>query len=396
MTYHFGPFKFIPPPLAECFLYSIESIANEQIIYDIHSDALLVEVGGVALNDLGTKIYFTKNDTIGASVQIFEYNLTIPFDVSTAVYNQDITITTDFYDTTQYYAALLSWSKNGEKLYITETTSTFIAGYTLSTAWDISTATLDYLTYPPAWTSSYTPDGLRGILVNNDTGLNGLCVDYSDNKLCSLAFSTPWDFSTGQISSEVDYPIGFRSELRTVFGCDGKAIFSFDPNTGVSIYEIVTAWDISTINTTAKVSITYDSVPDDFGYSILSIYLSGSYLYAFGGDARYAPKYYHVDRYALGDSTPDQFIFTDQTGVATSTVIESNTITITGIDIPAKISIVGGEYSINAGAYTSANGQVIVDDVVKVQHISSVTAATTTNTVLTIDTIDDTFSTTTA
>ena len=95
------------------------------------------------------------------------------------------------------------------------------------------------------------------------------------------------------------------------------------------------------------------------------------------------------------DMTPDQFTFTDQTGAALSTVITSNTITVSGITSTTPISITGGTYSINGGPYTSADGTVNPEDAVTVQQTSSESHSTTTDATLTIGGISDTFSVTT-
>jgi Cysteine-rich secretory protein family len=95
------------------------------------------------------------------------------------------------------------------------------------------------------------------------------------------------------------------------------------------------------------------------------------------------------------DTTPDQFTFTDQTGAVLSTLITSNTITVTGITSTSPISITGGTYSINGGPYTSASGTVSNSDTVTVQLTSSGNYSTTTNATLTIGGISDTFSVTT-
>jgi hypothetical protein len=96
-----------------------------------------------------------------------------------------------------------------------------------------------------------------------------------------------------------------------------------------------------------------------------------------------------------GDTTPQQFTFTDATNAALGTVTESNSVTIFGITLPAPISIVGGEYSINTGIFTSAPGTVTVGQQVVVRQTSSGTPATTTDTVLTVGGVADTFSVTT-
>jgi hypothetical protein len=98
---------------------------------------------------------------------------------------------------------------------------------------------------------------------------------------------------------------------------------------------------------------------------------------------------------STNDTTPDQFTFIDQTGVALNTVITSNTITVSGINTAAPISITGGTYSINGGPYTSSSGTVNNGNTVTVRQTSSGNYSTTTSATLTIGGISDTFSVTT-
>ena len=95
------------------------------------------------------------------------------------------------------------------------------------------------------------------------------------------------------------------------------------------------------------------------------------------------------------DTTPDPFTFTAQTGVGLNATVTSNTITVSGINAPAAISITGGTYKINSGSYTSASGTVNNNDTVTVQQTSSGSYSSTTNATLTIGGVSDTFSVTT-
>jgi hypothetical protein len=95
------------------------------------------------------------------------------------------------------------------------------------------------------------------------------------------------------------------------------------------------------------------------------------------------------------DTTPDLFTFTDQTGIGLSQTVTSNSITVSGISCAAPISITGGTYSINGGAYTNAAGAVNIGNTVTVRQTSSGSYSTTTNTTLTIGSVSDTFSVTT-
>lgn len=97
-----------------------------------------------------------------------------------------------------------------------------------------------------------------------------------------------------------------------------------------------------------------------------------------------------------GTTVVEPFVFTDLTNQPTSTLIESNEITVEGGTIPVAISITGGEYSKNGGAYTSVAGTATQGDTVRVRQTSSASGSTTTDVVLTISSTSDTWSVTTA
>jgi len=95
------------------------------------------------------------------------------------------------------------------------------------------------------------------------------------------------------------------------------------------------------------------------------------------------------------DTTPDPFSFTPQTGVALSTAATSNSITVSGINAAAPISIVGGSYSINGGAYTAAAGSVNNGNTVTLQQTSSASYSALTTATLTIGGVVGAFNVTT-
>jgi hypothetical protein len=104
-----------------------------------------------------------------------------------------------------------------------------------------------------------------------------------------------------------------------------------------------------------------------------------------------------TDTISASDTTPDAFSFVDQTGVAVSTLTESNTITVAGLGsgVSTAVSISGGEYQKNGGAWSSAGGTAVNGDTFKVRHTSSASNVTATNTTLTIGGVSDTFTSTT-
>ncbi|TRZ92789.1 MAG: choice-of-anchor D domain-containing protein [Rhodocyclaceae bacterium] len=94
------------------------------------------------------------------------------------------------------------------------------------------------------------------------------------------------------------------------------------------------------------------------------------------------------------DTTPTAFTFTAQTGAALSTTIASNTITVAGINSASAISIAGGTYSINGGAYTAAAGMVDNGNTVTVQQTSSSSYDTLTTATVTIGGVSGAFNVT--
>ena len=109
---------------------------------------------------------------------------------------------------------------------------------------------------------------------------------------------------------------------------------------------------------------------------------------------------FHVTTLPM-DITPDPFSFTARTGVPQSTNIESNAITVTGINASAEISISGGEYAVSTnggstwGSWTSAAGSVSPNNQVKVLLESSTSLSTLTTANLTIGGITGEFNVTT-
>jgi len=104
--------------------------------------------------------------------------------------------------------------------------------------------------------------------------------------------------------------------------------------------------------------------------------------------------YFHF----VGDTTPNAFTFTDQTGVVRSAVTTSNTLTVAGINATSSVSVTGAgsEWQKNGGSWTSAPGTVVNGDTFAVRHLSSAQELTTTDTTLNIGGVSDVFTSTTA
>lgn len=96
------------------------------------------------------------------------------------------------------------------------------------------------------------------------------------------------------------------------------------------------------------------------------------------------------------DSTPDAFSLLDVTDATLSTLYVSNAISVLNINVPATITVVGGEYRINGtGSWFITAGTVGAGDTVEVRATSSASNSDDVDVLLDIGGVSDTYTITT-
>lgn len=95
------------------------------------------------------------------------------------------------------------------------------------------------------------------------------------------------------------------------------------------------------------------------------------------------------------DTVPNGFSFAPFNNAAPSAVISSGAVIVSGIEAPATISVVNGQYSINGGAPTAETGTIANGDNVRVQQTASNDFAATTTATLNIGGVSAAFNVTT-
>ncbi|WP_108064300.1 putative Ig domain-containing protein [Poseidonibacter lekithochrous] len=93
----------------------------------------------------------------------------------------------------------------------------------------------------------------------------------------------------------------------------------------------------------------------------------------------------------IDDTYVEEFLFEPKFDVSLNSEIESDEITISGIDTDVSVSVEDGEYSINSGAYTNVIGTISNGDTIKVKHTSSEQALESVETTLKIGEYEETF-----
>jgi hypothetical protein len=148
----------------------------------------------------------------------------------------------------------LFFKSDGTKVYTAENTTTdIIRQYSLSTAWDISTATSDSKSY-----SSLQSTGTKDFFIRYD-GLKLYTMGPTTDKVFQHTLSTAWDISTASYDSvELDLATeGSQTNPAAMwFAPTGEYVWVHGSGTDdIRQYSMTTAWDISTAS--------YDSIDFD-------------------------------------------------------------------------------------------------------------------------------------
>ena len=190
---------------------------------------------GLAFKDDGTKFYIIggTNDTV------YQYSCSTAWDVSTASYDS-----VSFSITAQETSPTgLFFKDDGTKFYIVGTNADTVFQYSCSTAWDISTASYDSKSFSVA-TQDTAPNGLS---FKND-GTKFYIIGGSNDAVYQYSCSTAWDVSTASYDSK-SFIIGTQesSLAGLFFKPDGTKFYVIGTtNDTVYQYSLLTPWDVST------------------------------------------------------------------------------------------------------------------------------------------------------
>ena len=199
---------------------------------DSYQSTIENQMHAVAFKPDGTKMYFGgfQNNSIR------QFTLTTPFDVSTASYDsKTYNIGTDI--------SGIAFSPDGTKMVVAQYQNNEVRYYTLSTAWDVSTASNQY-----GYSHSSQGNTPEGVQFNSDgtkmmilTYANDVISEHSLSPAYVLNSSTAYTNTFFSVSSQAGTPRGFS------FNSDGTKFFVVDAGTvKVFEYDCSTAYDIST------------------------------------------------------------------------------------------------------------------------------------------------------
>ena len=205
---------------------------------------------GFTFNNDGTKMFVLG--TVGDDVN--EYTLSSPFDVSTAVFRDFNNDGTGFDVSAQETVVRdVAFNNDGTKMYVTGQAGKDVNEYTLSTAFDVSTATHRDFNGDGTGFSLVAQDtgGVRGFAFNND-GTKMFIIGAAGQDVNEYTLSTAFDVSTAVFRDINGDGTGFSLAQDTAnrglaFNNDGTKMFATgNDGDDVNEYTLSTAFDVST------------------------------------------------------------------------------------------------------------------------------------------------------
>jgi 6-phosphogluconolactonase (cycloisomerase 2 family) len=123
---------------------------------------------------------------------VFQYSLSSAWDLSTASYDSV------FFDTASQELAPfgLFFKPDGTKMYIAGSNSDSVFQYSLSSAWDLSTATYDSVSFSAASQDT----AVTGVTFTSD-GTKMFITGSANDSIFQYSLSTPWNVSTATYDS---------------------------------------------------------------------------------------------------------------------------------------------------------------------------------------------------
>lgn len=229
---------------------------------------------GMFIRADGLKLYSIDFSTD----KVYQYTLSIPFDISTRSFD-----TKEFSVNPEDPNPQGVWFKSdGTKMYIAGSLNGKIFQYTLSTPWDVSTASYDSKSLDTS-----TESNPRDVFISPD-GTELYTAGPTNASVNQYTLSTPHDVSTGSFTGSFSVTTEENSIVDVYFKNDGTKMFIVGlTNDTVYQYTLSTAWDVTSASydsvsfSVAAKSTTPQGLVFNAGGSIFYIVDSTNDIYAF-------------------------------------------------------------------------------------------------------------------
>jgi DNA-binding beta-propeller fold protein YncE len=205
----------------------------------LHVETEEIAPNGLFFKSDGMKVYVTGN----SGDDINEYTLTTEWDVSTASFSQNRSCKSD--NSVMIAPQGLFFKPDGSKVYVTGSSSDVVAQYDLTTDWDIST-----MSHTQNFSVSAKEANPAGVFFKDD-GLKMYVIGFNSDSVheYDLDEASPWDISTATFNQSFSVSSQETAPRGVFFKTDGLKMYVCGSNgDDVNEYDLDPAWDISTAN----------------------------------------------------------------------------------------------------------------------------------------------------
>jgi DNA-binding beta-propeller fold protein YncE len=224
----------------------------------------------ISFKDDGTKMYI-----IGSSREVVEYSLSTAWDISTASYNQSFSVANEASSPTE-----MTFKPDGTKMYVVGSASDTVFSYSLSTAWDISTASWDAPSteYFSVDSQENAPSGL----FFKPDGTKMYVIGYTLDVVTEYSLSTAWDITTASSVGSFSVATEETAPRGVTFKTDGTKMYVVGSSgDDVNEYSLSTAWDVTTASYVQNFSVfTEETIPRGVSFKT-----DGTKMYVIGSSS---------------------------------------------------------------------------------------------------------------
>jgi hypothetical protein len=209
---------------------------------------------GLAFSADGTKMFVCGTD--GEDVN--EYTLSTAFDVSTASFVDSFSVAAQ-----ENAPQDLAFNTDGTKMFVLGSTGDDVNEYTLSTGFDVSTAT-----FVDSFSVSAQETGPLGLAFSTD-GTKMFVCGFAGDDVNEYTLSTGFDVSTATYTSRFSVSAQHSSPSAIDFNANGTRMFVLGENSkNVSEYVLTTGFDVTTASHVSNFSVaSQDAAPRGLAFS---------------------------------------------------------------------------------------------------------------------------------
>jgi len=262
------------------------STASYNQTFDVSGQTYSPE--GIAFNGSGTKMF-----VVGfGNTHVYSYNVSTAYDISTASYNQKLDVSGQ-----DEYPQGVRFNGDGSKMFVVGFKNDNVYSYNLSTAYDLASAS-----YNRSFDVSGQEGSATGMKFNGD-GSKMFVVGYSGDNVYSYNLSTAYDLSSATYNRSFDVSVQDGVPRGVTFNGDGSKMFVVgDDNNNVYSYNVSTAYDLSS----ASYNQSFDTSGQDGSPLGTAFNGDGTKMFVAGADDDNVYSYNLSTAYDLGSASYNQ------------------------------------------------------------------------------------------